>query len=323
MSKHLGQHGLCLMGDGDWNDPINGVGRLGKGESTWSTLALIYGIDSMLEFTREKGDHAAEDRLNQLRQALDVAVNTHCWDGNWYVAGIDDYGIPVGSQADNNRLFLNAQTWAILTGTARGERLSAVMKSLERLDTPFGPLLIDPPFSEWDGRWGRVSIKKSGTTENGSVYCHASMFKAFADAVIEDGNALYGVISRTLPTNPENPPEINLQLPLFVSNYYYGLRDSAHFGRSSGHYGTGTGAWLLMAAVEELLGVKATVHGIEMKPCLPDEWREASCERTFREARYKIKIIRGEKGIKVDGISLEGSVLPYRAGQIYEVEVSY
>jgi cellobiose phosphorylase/cellobionic acid phosphorylase len=322
MGTKLGQHGLCLIGDGDWNDPINGVGRLGKGESTWSTLALIYCIKMMLQFAFRKADEKELSKLNELKNSLDNAVNTHCWDGNWYVAGFDDHGFAIGSEEDNNRVFLNAQTWAIMAGIVKGERLEKVLRSIERLETPFGPLLIDPPFMEWDARWGRISVKKAGTTENGSVYCHASMFKAFADAAREDGNALYDVIKRTLPINPENPPEKNLQLPLFVSNYYYALKNSPNFGRSSGHLGTGTVAWLLMAAVEELLGIKATIDGIYIKPCLPDKWKEAYCERKFKNAYYKISILRGEEKIKVNGVIQESKILPYGDGEVYEVEVT-
>ena len=34
-SLAVGEHGLPLMGGGDWNDGMNRVGHLGKGESVW------------------------------------------------------------------------------------------------------------------------------------------------------------------------------------------------------------------------------------------------------------------------------------------------
>ena len=58
--------------------------------------------------------------------------------------------------------------------------------------------MIYPPFAEWDGRWGRISIKKAGTTENGSVYCHATMFKAYSDGIMKDGQSLYETLKKTL-----------------------------------------------------------------------------------------------------------------------------
>lgn len=321
MYEHRGDHGLCLIGDGDWNDPINGVGRRGKGESTWSTLALIFGTGLVLESMEKYLDADTVKKLEDMQNELRDCVNTHCWSQDRYIAGYDDDGVTFGSVEDNDKLFLNTQTWAMMAGVPSEERLEIILNTMKRLETPFGPVLLDPPFAEWDKRWGRISIKKSGTTENGSVYCHASMFKAFSDAVRGDGNALYDTLRRTLPTNPDNPPEKNLQLPTFISNYYYALKGSANYGRSSCHYGTGTISWMLLCMLEKLLGVKATVNGVELNPCLPEGWDNVQCSRKFKDAVYNVTIRRGDKACKVNGETFEGKVLPYEQGAVYEVEV--
>ncbi|MGR5288449.1 GH36-type glycosyl hydrolase domain-containing protein [Vibrio maritimus] len=325
MYQNRGRHGLCLIGDGDWNDPINGVGREGKGESTWSTMALIYSINEYLSLIVDADDMKTRIvALESMRSELENSINEHCWDGQWYVAGFDDNGIAYGSKKDNDRLFLNAQTWAIISKVASLEKQKIIEKSLERLDTPFGPLLLDPAFDSWDDRWGRVSIKKSGTTENGSIYCHASMFKAFADSVKNDGDALYDVIAKTLPTNPENPIEQCLQVPLYISNYYYGLKDSPNFGRSSMHYGTGTSAWMLLVVIEGLFGVKASGNGLCVNPCFPKHWASASCIRKFRNSTYEFTFKRGEQSsIHVNGELINGIRLPYEEASHYQVEVVF
>ncbi len=321
MYEQRGVHGLCLIGDGDWNDPINGLGRRGKGESTWSTLCLIYCINLLLTYMIEETAPGMRKTLENMRDELADNVNAHSWIEDRYVVGFDDDGLAVGSKEDNDKLFLNTQTWAIMAGIVSEEKMPTVLKNLERLETPFGPLLLDPPFAGWDKRWGRVSIKKSGTTENGSVYCHASMFKAFSDAKRKDGNAVYDTVRRTLPTNPNNPPSKNLQLPTYISNYYYALKGSANYGRSSCHYGTGTVAWMILVIVEELLGVKATTQGIVVEPNLPEDWNGVSCSRKFKDAVYHVTINKGEKQIKVNGQVCDSNVLPYEAGKTYEVEV--
>lgn len=333
MYHHRGHHGLCLVGDGDWNDPINGVGRKGKGESTWSTLALIYCINLMLEYMSEYMDAGVLKKWEQMKTELKKCVNQYCFVSDRYVAGFDDDGVAYGSPEDHDIYFLNAQTWAIISDTATYDIGKILNKTMQRLNTPFGPVLLDPPFMSWNERWGRISLKKAGTTENGSVYCHASMFKAYADACLRDGNAVYDTIVRTLPTNPENPTSNNLQVPIFVPNYYYALEGSANYGRSSCNYGTGTAAWMLLVIMEELIGVKATVHGIEIHPCLPDGWKEVQCIRQFREAAYHITIKKGNgmcaksneqefTGIKVNGSIYTKRTLPYETGGIYKVEVS-
>lgn len=319
LMKNVGEHGLCLMGDGDWNDPMNGVGREGKGESVWLSMALVYGIQLMLPYLKEM-DLDSYFRMFRSAEKMKTAINACAWDGKWYAAAIHDDGKLIGDSKD--RCFLNTQSWAILSGAANNSRKEILMDVLKDLMTPFGPVILYPPFESWDSRWGRISVKKSGTTENGSVYCHASMFHAFSQAVCGDGNGLYETLWRTLPTNPENPPERNLQIPVYLANYYYGLRDSVNFGRSSQHYGTGTVAWMLILLIEEMLGVKATVDGIMLHPCLPEAWKEASCKKKYKKAVYHITILRGEDpSVRVNGEDYEKALLPYEDGGVYEVEI--
>ncbi|RAU95096.1 GH36-type glycosyl hydrolase domain-containing protein [Paenibacillus sp. YN15] len=328
MAGDTGAHGLCLMGHGDWNDPINGPGRLGRGESAWSTMALLYCIRYLLPLCRLRGDEAVVAKLEAAASRLDTAINDTCWDGAWYVAGFDDDGVAFGTDRDGEgKLFLNTQSWAVMSGCARGERMMACLAAMDRLDTACGPLLLEPAFSEWNPRWGRISIKLAGTTENGSIYCHASMFKAFADCQAGRGGYAYETIRKTLPTNPENPPERNLQVPIFVPNFYFGLKDSPNFGQSSLHNTTGTVGWMLWTTLEYLLGIRSTVEGLVVDPCIPKEWPGFSVVKEFRKARYRIEVENpqgsssGVAAITVNGEPWKEQVLPYAEGSHYDVRV--
>ncbi|MBW4085077.1 GH36-type glycosyl hydrolase domain-containing protein [Paenibacillus sp. S150] len=326
MAGDTGAHGLCLMGHGDWNDPINGPGRLGRGESAWSTMALMYGAAELIPLCRLRGDESSAQRLAQLARRLDEAINGSCWDGAWYVAGFDDNGEAFGTDSDGEgKLFLNTQTWAVICGAARGARLAACLSAVDSLDTPAGPLLLAPAFTDWNPKWGRISIKLAGTAENGSVYCHASMFKAFADCRSGRGARAYDTIRRTLPTNPDNPPERNLQVPIFLPNFYFGLRDSPNFGRSSHHNSTGTVGWMLWTALDYVLGIRATAEGLELDPHIPPDWRWYKAARSFRKARYEITVLnpdgleQGAVSLTVDGSAWPGARLPYEPGRTYRV----
>jgi len=328
LAEDTGEHGLCHMADGDWTDPINGPGREGAGESAWTTMALIYAIKQFLPLCREKKDDDNVKRLEKIAESLDEAVNQSCWDGEWYVTSIDDAGEKLGTNKDDEgKIFLNAQSWAIMSGVAKGDRLSLCKKTIDSLDTPFGPLLLYPSFSKWNPKWGKISVKLEGTTENGAVYCHASMFKAYADCVTGDGDKAYETIIKTLPTNPENPADNSLQIPIYVPNFYFGLKDSPIFGRSSQHNSTGTCSWMMWNVLEHMLGAKSTFKGLEINPCIPKGWKEFSFERDYKESRYCFHIVNhnavqtGVKEIIVNGKKVTGTLLPYHKNSIYQVDV--
>ncbi len=241
MSTQTGEHGLCLMKDGDWTDPINGAGRLGKGESTWNTLALIYAI-------RLLNDIEFDEDLEKIKNKMSKAVNRYCWDEDRYVVGYDDNGRPFGCRNDKEAsLFLNAQTWALIAGVCDTERKKIVCETIEKLKTDFGYLLLAPMFKSWNPIWGKISIKQKGNTENGSVYSHGNMFKAYADFVCNEKEKAISTMLAILPTNRKNPPEKNLQMPTFIPNYYFGC-EGDNYGHSSNVYSTGAVAWMLWLA---------------------------------------------------------------------------
>ncbi len=48
VSLSLGEHGLPLIGTGDWNDGMNRVGEEGRGESVWLAWFLLATIDAFV-----------------------------------------------------------------------------------------------------------------------------------------------------------------------------------------------------------------------------------------------------------------------------------
>lgn len=245
MSTQTGEHGLCLMKDGDWTDPINGAGRKGKGESTWNTLALVYAIRKLLEVEYD-------EELDKIKNNFIEAVNKHCWDEDRYIAGISDDGIPFGAKNDEQAsLFLNTQTWAVFSEVCRGDRLEKVKENIETLKTDFGYRLLNPSFTKWNPIWGKISVKQAGTSENGAVYSHANMFKAYADFYLGNHDKGTQTVFAIMPTNPKNPPENNKQLPLFLPNYYY-AEQGPNYGRSSNLYSSGAAPWTLWLAYKYL-----------------------------------------------------------------------
>ena len=290
MASLCGTHGLCLMLDGDWTDPINGAGRKGRGESVWNSMALIYAIRKLVRIFPDR-------ELETIAEELQATVNRYCWDGDRYIAGFDDEGKPFGTSRDQEgKLFLNTQTWALISGIVPQEEVGKLKASIERLKVPFGWLILDQPFEQWNETWGRISLKQKGTTENGSVYCHATMFKALADSVQGDRDAAFDAIMRTLPINPENPPEKSLQLPLYVPNYYFGIPNE-NFGKSSCYYSTGTTAWLIWVMLKHVFGIETDVHGIRQSGCCPKALEGSTVMRKFGSKEFVFQYGSEKNGI--------------------------
>lgn len=326
----LGAHGLVRMHDGDWTDPINGPGRGGKGESVWASMALLYAINEARPLCLARGDETRLTAMERLADALRAAINEHAWTGSWYAYGFDDNGRRFGTDEDEEgQLYLNPQAWALISGVAEGERRDACLAAIQTLQTPAGPLLLSPAFTRWDPTVGRLSLKIPGTTENGAIYCHGSSFLAVGHFLQDDPEAGYDTLRRILPTNPDNPPARNRQIPIFQANGYFGNRTSPEFGRSSMTLGTGTCTWSLYAAVEYLLGVQPTLEGLRIHPRLPASWSEATITRTLHGCAYTVLIRRvpslpaGQVRIThLDGEPVAmGHVVPWQGKDTCRIEV--
>jgi cellobiose phosphorylase len=308
----IGAHGLVLMRDGDWTDPMNGPGRHGRGESGWASMALAHACGAVAELAGFRGDTGTVEELQTRRTRLIAAIDAHLWAGDRYAYGFDDDGRRFGDASDG-RTFLNVQTWALLAGCGDSVRRTACVAAIDRLGTPFGPRLLAPPFPGWDPQAGRLSIKIPGFGENGSVYCHGSAFAAAAFGAVGDADRCLDVIRRTLPTNPDHPPSRSRQIPIWQPNAYFGDLDAADAGHSTGALGTGTCTWILMTVCELLSGMRVELDGIGLGPALlPSGWDSFELERDIRGARYRLVVRRdGGPGVRVDGRPFSGQRIPF------------
>ncbi len=285
-----GEHGLVRMRDGDWTDPMNGPGRRGYGESGWATMALAYAAHLLQPLAATYGDETLAQRCSQIADELNAVTRDQLWTGDRFAYGIDDDGRRFGDDADR-RVWLNPQSWAILSGSANLEQARACATTVDsQLATRCGPRILAPPFRGWNPQVGRLSLKVPGGTENGSIYCHAAAFWAAAQVAMGDADGAYDTLCRVLPTNSENPVEHSGQPPFWQHNAWFGDQNHPSFGRSSGTLGTGTVAWGMLIVVEHILGVRATVDGLVLAPNLPTSWTHVRIERLLRGCRYYVEI---------------------------------
>lgn len=315
LSGDLGAHALVLAHEGDWNDSLNWMGRAGKGESVWTSMALYYSCNVVAEMARELlNDPALEQEMNERAAKIAAPIQEHGWDGQWYLAGWSDFGKPVGSKSNTEgQVFLNSQTWAILTGLATGERKELCLKAVdERLETTHGSLTLTPHYTGSDENVGRVSMLLPGMYENGTPYCHGTAFKIVSDIIANRPQEALKSWKKVMPDSVEHPSIVSGCEPYAFTNQYLGPAN-ARQGDSISGWITGTAGWMFRAVLEYFCGVKPGYHGFTVEPCLPVEWDRVTIHRVLRGKAYDIAIERQANGygITVNGAAYAGGVIPY------------
>ena len=94
----LGEHGLPLMGCGDWNDGMDLVGRGGKGESVWLAWFLYANLRELRGLARAREDAAFADRCTERGRAPAGGTSRRTGGtARWYRRAYFDDGTPLGT----------------------------------------------------------------------------------------------------------------------------------------------------------------------------------------------------------------------------------
>jgi cellobiose phosphorylase len=303
--------GIPYIGAGDWNDGLSAAGMREKGESIWLAHFLAGCLGEWAEIHERSGRAAFAAGYRERRRQLVEAINRHGWDGAWYWRATLDDGSRIGS-AENRvgRIFLNAQTWAILNDVAPNDRAALCMQAVrEHLVRDSGALLLAPAYDTPDERIGYITRYAPGLRENGGVYTHAATWAIAAAAKLKDAE-LTGILLEAIdPTNKD--PERYWAEPYVLPGNVDGP-DSPWYGRAGWTWYTGSASWLQRIVSEWVLGVRPEWDGLRIDPCLPPSWNRARMTRAFRGATYDIRIERrGDRTVVVqDGVEVAGGVLP-------------
>ncbi|MFZ5803076.1 MAG: GH36-type glycosyl hydrolase domain-containing protein [Candidatus Omnitrophota bacterium] len=309
--------GLPLIGEGDWNDGMSHVGPKWKGESVWLGHFFYGLLLRFAEICRFKKEGERADRYLDRAKRLKKAINEHMWDGEWYIRATRDNGIPLGSKSERRgKIFLNAQTWAVICGTATPERARIAMDSAYRhLYREYGPLLFTPGYDQLDETIGYLSRYAPSVRENGGVYTHAACWGVQAAAMMRDGERAYEAYRAMCPAYRGLDPDHYCAEPYVTPGNVDGP-DSPNFGRGGWTWYSGSGAWMQKVAYNWICGVRASAKGLVIDPVIPAAWKGFRVKRTFRGTVYMIEVENpkgasgGVRALFVDGEKIQGNVVP-------------
>jgi len=329
-SEDLGPRGFILAHYGDWNDSLNMIGTHGEGESVWTTIGIVFALNCAIEIAEHVlKDKALVAELEGRKASLTKTINEKGWDGDWYLAAINDAGEKVGTHTETEgRVYLNPQTWSILSGIVTEERLPKVLDAIDKeLECDYGSLVLTPAYKTPNTGIGRITFFVPGMWENASPYCHGTSFKVVADTYLKRGNKAYESIMKILPDSDLNPSSHSGVPPYMVTNMYYGP-EHPRKGEILYSWVTGTSDWLFKAMSSHIMGVRATYEGLVIDPCVPSDWKTFGLTRRFLNATYVVDFENpgnkesGVQSVMVDGKPIEGCLLPvFDDGQEHVVTV--
>jgi cyclic beta-1,2-glucan synthetase len=315
-SLSVGEHGLPLFGTGDWNDGMNRVGEMGRGESVWLGWFLHATLVAFASLARARDEGARETRWLRHATALKSALERDSWDGEWYRRGYFDDGTPLGS-ATNTECQIDsiAQSWSVISAAADPIRAARAMTAVEsrliRRDAGLA-LLFTPPFDRAVPDPGYIKGYPPGIRENGGQYTHAATWSVIAYALLGQGNSAWELFSLL---NPINRTSTRADVHRYKVEPYVVAADvysvPPHVGRGGWTWYTGSAGWLYRAGLEGILGFRVQGANLLLSPCIPAKWPRFEIGFRYGSARYEI-LVENPLGVS-RGISLaelNGKTLP-------------
>lgn len=326
LSRMSARH-IPLIEAADWNDGLDQIGRQGRGESTMVAEHLAWMLLEATELFRKLGRSDIAERYEAAREEVVSATNEHLWDGEWYARGTRDDGQAFGTKAcEAGKMYLNAQSWAILGRLARDGRANECMDAvMSQLDTEYGPALFLPAYEQPNPKIGIITRFAPGTKENGTIFNHPVCWAIMALCMLRRGDQAYEMWRKTSFMTRGEEPDIYKAEPYVYAEYVTGP-DSCCFGQGEFTWMTGTAAWMSKVCLEWILGIRPQLDGLLIDPCVPSAWDEFKIERRFRNARYVIKVEnpdhvqKGVRSVSMDGETLSSNLIAdARDGQTHEV----
>ena len=328
---HFGEHGLPLMGSGDWNDGMDLVGNKGKGESVWLAFFLYDILKGFENVATIYGDSAFSETCRLKAVALQSNIETSAWDGEWYKRAWFDDGTPLGSK-ENEECSIDAisQSWSVLSSAAPVERRNKAMESLDkylvRRDIKIIQLL-DPPFDKSDLNPGYIKGYVPGVRENGGQYSHAAIWTLMAFAKLADREKVYELFSMVQPINHALDAEgvhIYKVEPYVMAADVYA--NETHRGRGGWTWYTGSSGWMYQFIIGSLIGMELQIDQLKFTPCFPLNWPEVSIKYRYKTSVYNIKVFQVETAEaswwKMGNSKGEGDTINLKDdGMEHEVEV--
>lgn len=349
--NNLGPHGLPLAMRADWNDCINlscfsdtpgesfQTSTSPKyGEQKYSRVAESVMVGGMFTFIgpeyvsicRHMGLNDEADKAQAEIDKMAQVILKYGFDGEWFIRAYDDFGRKMGSKEnEEGKIFIEPQGFCVMSGIGKEQGID--IKTLDSVDkylnTEYGLVLNNPPFTKYYIEYGEISTYPGGYKENAGIFCHNNAWIICAEAFVGRGDKAYEYYSKIAPAYLEDISDIHRTEPYVYAQMIAG-KDAKRHGEAKNSWLTGTAAWNFVAVSQYILGIIPDYDGLKIDPSIPSGWDGFTAVRKFRGATYNITvknpshISKGIKAVIVNGTSTDSNILPvFPEGSKVNVEV--
>ena len=349
--NNLGPHKLPLAMRADWNDCINlscfsdtpgesfqtytnpkfkAEGGYSKiAESVFVATLFTYAGPNYVGILNHLGRKDEAKKAQAEIDKMKKVVMESAWDGDWFLRAYDAYGKKMGSkECEEGKIFIEPQGFAIMSDIDKDAAKKTLASIDERLNTKFGLVLNNPAFTRYYVEYGEISTYPGGYKENAGIFTHNNAWIICAAAYAGQGNQAFKYYSEIAPAYTEETSDIHKTEPYVYGQMIGGKDAGSDIGQSGRNFGqgknswlTGTAAWNMVAISQYILGLQPDFDGLKIDPSIPSDWEGFTATRIFRGTKYKIvvknpsHVCKGVKSMTVDGIALEGCVVPFEAGK--------
>lgn len=313
--QRSGNHGLPCGLSADWNDCL----RFGHdGETIFVAMQLRFALRTYVEISDLLKLSDEVKWAEPILETLDKSLHTHAWDGEWFLRGYRADGMKFGSKENKEgSIYLNPQTWSIISGIATGAQADLIMEKVNaHLATQYGVALCNPPYTyDTDHHIVRSALYNPSMKENGAIFTHTQGWAVMAEAMLGHGNRAYEYWRAYLPAAYNTKAEIR-QIEPYVYNQSTHGKYSPRFGKSRLPWLSGAATWSFYAATQYIVGLRPEYNGFTIDPCIPSEWPGFKAQRRFRGKQLFIhvenphKVQKGVKEVIVNGKPLQGNLIP-------------
>jgi cellobiose phosphorylase len=331
-----------LIGRADWNDCLNlncfsdtpgqsfqtTTNKEGKvAESIFIAGLFVFAGRELAAIANHCGLGAeASSYLTEVAK-MEAVVLKSGWDGDWFLRAYDDFGAKIGSkECEEGKIFIESNGFCTLAGIGLddGKAASALAEVSKRLATKHGIVVQQPAYSRYYINLGEISSYPPGYKENAGVFCHVNPWVMIGETRLGHGDQAHDYYTRINPSAREAISDLHRCEPYVYAQMIAG-KDAPSFGEAKNSWLTGTAAWNYYAIVQWILGIRTSLDGLQIAPVIPQSWPGFTATRVYRGVTYKISIERKGKGnqiaLTVDGVALEGNIVPPPTDDRKEIEV--